>query len=306
MRCSTSASSSRGLFDLTRPTSPCRVCSRRCAREFAGVASQKGLQFQVEAVGACVHSDRSLVEQILRNLISNAIKYTRKGWVRLRSLNEAGLVRVEVMDTGIGIPADQMPLIYDEFYQVGVPANSSRDGYGLGLSIVQRLVKLLTLKLEVQSELGKGSSFALYLPPGLAQAGAPGEVRRMAARAPEIGKVRILLVEDDVSVRAATQMLLKVEGYQVTAVDNLTDAIRRAREPFDLLVTDFHLRDGETGLQVITTLRELLGEPVKAILMTGDTSSAVKEMPRDPNLRLASKPIDADELLALLRALLAA
>jgi signal transduction histidine kinase len=81
-----------------------------------------------------VHSEPSLVEQILRNLVSNAIKYTRQGWIQLRCLHEAALIRIEVLDTGVGIPANQLVHIYDEFYQVGVPTNTSRDGYGLGLS----------------------------------------------------------------------------------------------------------------------------------------------------------------------------
>ena len=111
-----------------------------------------------------MHSDPSLVEQILRNLVSNAIKYTREGWVRLRCLHEQALVRIEVLDTGIGIPADQLGHIYDEFYQIGVSTNTARDGYGLGLSIVQRLVKLLNLRLDVRSEVGRGSAFSLLLP----------------------------------------------------------------------------------------------------------------------------------------------
>jgi signal transduction histidine kinase len=87
-----------------------------------------------------------------------------QGWIRLQCLHEESFVRLEVVDTGIGIPADQLPLIYDEFYQVGVPTNSSREGYGLGLSIVQRLVKLLQLELQVHSMVGKGSVFSLLLP----------------------------------------------------------------------------------------------------------------------------------------------
>jgi len=275
--------------------------------EFATIAANKGLQLEVESCAVCVRSDRSLVEQILRNLVSNAIKYTREGWVRLRCLNEAGLVRIEVMDTGIGISPEQIPYIYDEFYQVGVSANSSRDGYGLGLSIVLRLVKLLTLKLDVRSEVGKGSAFSLLLPAGRdLTAPALASARRAAAQGPQVGKVHVLLVEDDDAVRAATRMLLNVEGYTVSAVDSVRAALQHADEGIDLLVTDYHLRDGETGLQLITALRETLGVSLRAVLMTGDTSSAMKEVPRDPHLRVASKPIDADELLALLRALLTA
>ena len=125
---------------------------------------------------------------------------------------------------------------------------------------------------------------------------------------PQIGTARVLLVEDDAAVRGATRMLLKVEGYRVTAVDSLAEALQHVRDGngVDLLVSDYHLSEGETGTQVIAALREALGISLKAVLTTGDTSSAIKELPRDPYLRVASKPIEADELLTLLRALLAA
>lgn len=277
--------------------------------EFSDVAGRKGLELVIESAGEGIHSDPSLVEQILRNLVSNAIKYTRTGRVVLRCLLEQPTrVRIAVIDTGVGIPAEQLPLICDEFYQVGVPANSSRDGYGLGLSIVQRLVKLLKLSLDIQSEVGKGSTFSLVLPAAERQVAAPGNLRKTLVRETPAGKARVLLVEDDPAVRDATRMLLKVEGYQVTAVASLEEAVRAAREGpgLDLLVTDYHLNNEETGTQVISALRSALGVPLKAVLITGDTSSAVRNLPVDTHLKMCSKPVKADELLTLLRALLAA
>ncbi len=276
--------------------------------EFAALAANKGLKLQVEPCTDCVHSDPSLVEQILRNLVSNAIKYTRQGWIQLRCLHEAALVRIEVVDTGVGIPASQLSYIYDEFYQIGVATNTSRDGYGLGLSIVQRIVRLLNLQLEVRSEVGKGSAFSLLLPSSRGAVAVREATSRGAiACQPKVGKIRVLLVEDDPAVRDATRMLLKAEGYSVTAVESLGAALQNARqEHVDLLVTDYHLNDGETGIQVIAALREILGLTLKAVLLTGDTSKAIRELPRDSCLRVASKPIEAEELLRLLRALLAA
>ena len=277
-------------------------------RDFAGLAGTKGLRFEIETCEDYVHSDPSLVQQVLRNLVSNAIKYTREGVIRLRCLHEATLVRVEVLDTGIGIPADQIAFIYDEFYQVGIATNRSRDGYGLGLSIVQRIVKLLKLRLDVASEVGKGSAFSLALPAGRGQVRTtPAQRESASTPSQQIGRVHVLLVEDDPSVRAATRMLLSVEGYRVTAVASLVEALQtvRERQELDLLITDYHLADGEVGTQVITQVREALGLPLKAILMTGDTSAAIKDLPRDPGMRVASKPVNADELLMLLRALLA-
>ena len=276
--------------------------------EFASAAARKGLDLQIEPCAESVHSDPSLVEQILRNLVSNAIKYTRHGRVSLRCLREqSSLVRIEVMDTGVGIPQDQLPYIYDEFYQVGVPTNSSRDGYGLGLSIVQRLVKLLKLGFEVRSEVGKGSTFSLLLPAAERRAAPEPVVQRtLKTRESHIGSASVLLVEDDPAVRDATRMLLKVEGYRVTAVASLAEAIKASAESrIDLLVTDYHLSNEETGTQVIAALREIADAPLKAVLMTGDTSSAVRNLPIDVHVRIASKPVNAEELLTLLRALLA-
>jgi PAS domain S-box-containing protein len=276
---------------------------KQLEQEFSGVAASKGLRLQVASSETSVHSDPALVGQILRNLLSNAIKYTRAGSVRLTSTRGAASVRIEVVDTGIGIPADQLQFIFDEFFQVGVSANSSRDGYGLGLSIVQRLVRLLGLKLEVRSELGKGSVFALELPSGCDATVASTVRANPAQTAPQASAPQVLLVEDDPAVRNATRMLLKVEGYRVLAASCLAEARSLAREHprLDLLVTDYHLGDGETGTQVIAALREELGQHFKAVLITGDTSSALKELQRDGRLQLARKPIHADELLTLLK-----
>jgi two-component system, sensor histidine kinase len=276
--------------------------------EFHGIAAAKGLELQIQPTTEAVHSDPALVEQILRNLVSNAIKYTHQGQIVLRCEHDETQVRIEVLDTGIGIPADQIPYIYEEFYQVGVPTNSTRDGYGLGLSIVVRLVKLLKLGFAVGSEIGSGSVFSLTLLTRVREiAPSPADRANAPARTPQIGKPHILLVEDDRGVRDATRMLLKVEGYRVTAVSSQAEALAAAREDreIDLLVTDYHLSDGETGTQVIAAMRELLGVAIKAVLMTGDTSGAMRDLPLDTRLRMASKPIRAEELITLLRAFLA-
>jgi PAS domain S-box-containing protein len=278
--------------------------------EFAALAAEKGLQLSVDPCTDYAHSDPSLVGQILRNLISNAIKYTPKGCVRLRCRHDQASVRVEVLDTGIGIPADALMHIYDEFYQVGGSANTSRDGYGLGLSIVQRIVNLLDLKLEVQSQVDKGSTFALELPASAAGAA------RGARTAPRSGTTRdqppvaphLLLVEDDPAVLNATRMLLRVAGYRVSPATSVREALERARENDDieLVVTDYHLQGEDTGIGVIAALRETLGPTLKAVLMTGDTSSSIRELSSDAHLRLASKPVNADELLRIIKLLITA
>jgi len=279
-------------------------------REFASIAASKSLELQLAPCDECVHSDSALVEQILKNLLSNAIKYTAAGGsVSLRARRDVDAVRVDVIDTGVGIAPNQIAYIYDEFYQIGVPANSSREGYGLGLSIVQRLVRLLNLRLEVTSEVGQGSVFSLLLPCGRSQraiAQPPAVSAATAHELPVARRPRVLLVEDDAGVRDATRMLLSVEGYRVRAVASGEEALRSAHEEGapDLLITDYHLGDGELGTHVIATLRDELHAEVRAVLVTGDTSDVVKHLPNDPRLRIASKPIDAEQLLSVLKDLL--
>ena len=275
--------------------------------EFASVAASKGLELRIETAVPAAHSDPSLVGQILRNLISNAIKYTQRGWVRLRSAPCPAGVRLEVADSGIGIPTDHLPYIYDEFYQVGVASNTSREGYGLGLSIVHRLVRLLGLKLDVQSEVGRGSTFALEMPAGISEAkgiaGArPAAPEHEAPRAP----ARILLVDDDAGVRNATAMLLRVEGYNVACAASLAEANQALREDprVDVVIADYHLQKDETGIDVIAAARDIAGASLGAVLVSGDTSSTLRDVKATDRLRIASKPIDADELLSLITELL--
>jgi protein-histidine pros-kinase len=144
--------------------------------EFTSIAASKGLQLEIEPYHGLVHGDSALVEQILRHLISNAIEYTREGYVRLRCLRREGFVRIEVLDTGVGIQPDQLPYVFDEFHQADVRAAGSHGGHGLGLSVVQRLAKLLRLELGVRSELGSGSAFSIVVPASSdpAAAGQPG------------------------------------------------------------------------------------------------------------------------------------
>ena len=274
-------------------------------RDFANLAANKGLRLSIDAPRAHVHSDPGLVGQVLRNLLSNAIKYTQEGSVELRCVPRGAKLRIEVRDTGVGIAADQLGQIFDEFYQVGISPHSSRDGYGLGLSIVQRIARLLDIRVDVASTPGQGSVFSLELP-GAAAAGIAAESRRADSVAPRDAASRhILLVEDEPGVRNAMRSLLKIEGYRITVAASAEEALARLGDgPFDLIVTDYHLEQGRTGTQVIAAARERRGAAVKAILVTGDTSAAVRDMQGDAYLRIASKPINSDELLAQVRNLL--
>jgi signal transduction histidine kinase len=275
--------------------------------EFSDTAAEKGLALEVDSTALFVHSDLSLVEQVMRNLISNAIKYTQEGRVRLHAALREGFVRLEVADTGIGIPRDQIPFIFDEFFQVGVGTNTTRDGYGLGLSIVQRILKLLRLRMDVQSTVGRGTVFAVELPLAVQQVEGAVETPSTAQRnLSRTGAARVLLVEDHPGVLKATELLLALEGYTVVSSLSRAEAMERiAEDPnVDLLITDYHLSGAETGVEVISAVRSALQRDLPVVLVTGDTSAAVRKLRSDPNLRFASKPINADELLTVMEELL--
>jgi PAS domain S-box-containing protein len=277
--------------------------------EFSRVAADKGLKLEFDAGQGWVHTDDALVGQVLRNLVANAIKYTKQGRVLLRSVREGSKVRLEVHDTGMGMAPEELSRIYDEFYQVGVPANASRDGYGLGLSIVSRIVKLLGVKLDVRSEVSKGSVFTLELPavePSAASsAGADGGVATGATR--PMTPRHVLLVEDDAGVRNATRLLLRSEGWQVATASSLGEAIRHAQgmSALHLIISDYHLGSDETGMQAVKAVREVHGQPIRAVIMSGDTSSAIKALGPEGNVHIVSKPIDSGELVRLVSRLLA-
>jgi signal transduction histidine kinase/CheY-like chemotaxis protein len=285
-----------GLFDELR-------------REFIVLAANKGLDLRIDCAGGTISSDRALVSQVLRNLVSNAIKYTRDGSVSLHCLRQSSDTRLEVRDTGVGIPREHLPHIFDEFYQVGGGAGAPRSGYGLGLSIVTRLASLLDLQLDVASEPGRGSTFSLVFPAAPASlASAPGHA---ATALPADGRPaqrrRVLLVEDDRNVREATRLLLSAEGHEVLTAASTAEALRQAEAlgAPDLVITDYHLGAPETGLDVIGHLRRKLGRELKVILLSGDTSPAITGMLLDEHTRLARKPTNADHLLQLISELTA-
>ncbi len=278
-------------------------------QEFTPLAQHKGLGLRLEAQNGTLRTDAALLEQVLRNLLSNALKYTQRGQITLRCVFEPTQACIEVADTGIGIPQEQLGLIFTEFFQVDTPANMPRSGYGLGLSIVHRIVNLLGLKLEVHSVLAAGSCFRLMVPAGAPPSEAAGAVPAVSAvrlERPAAAAARILLIEDEASVRVATELLLRAAGYEVLAGASKADALEQLERHagVDLLISDFHLAGAATGLEVIDEVRARLGARLPVILLSGDTSASVQGLQGDPHWRIARKPLHAEGLLTLIGELL--
>jgi PAS domain S-box-containing protein len=262
--------------------------------EFDEQARMKGLELIVEPCGDVAKSDSRLLTQILENFISNAIRYTYAGFVRLRCHHEPSFIRLEVLDTGLGIEPHEIDNIFEEFHQ-STEGAARPEGLGLGLSIVKRTAELLECGLNVDSKPGKGSAFSVIVPQGK-------RVESVAATSdpallPRNGTGTVLLVDDEPAVLDATEILLDMEGFDVQMASSIAEALDCITVNIpDLLITDYHLRDGETGADVIRSIRGEVGGDLPVILVSGDTSDALA-IHDLREVGFLTKPVDTDELL---------
>jgi PAS domain S-box-containing protein len=271
--------------------------------EFAALAHAKGLQLVIDDCSLVARTDADLLRQLVQNVVANAVRYTREGSVRLGCRAQADRLEITVRDTGIGIPEDQREAIFDEFYQVD--RTTSNGGLGLGLAIVKRIVTLLDAGIDVQSEVGKGTAFCFSIARGDDAALAPAATQSVDR--PKTGGA-VLLVDDDAAVLAASKLFLEIEGYDVVAAASPREAraaIADGSRKIDLIVTDYHLNDTETGIDIVAAVRRILGRTIPAILVTGDTSPSVGAVALT-RLEMMTKPIDTNQLLIVARDLLVA
>lgn len=275
----------------------------RLSDEFARQALHHGLEFTSCGCTTVVNSDPNLLAEIIQNFVSNAIRYTDKGSVSLECSEENGACIIRVTDTGIGIADDQLEEIFREFHQCKAPG-ASKEGFGLGLAIVKRLSDLLRLDLNVESRVGRGSTFSVSLPAVGSQAEMADAESEEAPLAVEESSGLVILIEDDVNVANAWGLLLEAEGFRVATAESATEAkalMRHVEETPALLVSDFHLSDGSTGVEAVSLVRENYGAPIPAFIVSGDTSKVVKEARLLENCTLMCKPIDTNRLLAAAR-----
>jgi CheY-like chemotaxis protein/anti-sigma regulatory factor (Ser/Thr protein kinase) len=244
-----------------------------------------------------LHSDKTLLEAMLRNLLSNAVRYTDRGSVLLGCRRAGDRVRIEVLDSGIGISQDQVPQIFREYYQ-GEQA-AQRGGFGLGLAIVRRIGEVLDHKVEVDSTLGKGTVFSIEVPRGTASE-QPAALTHAPVRQPSDFPGVVLVVEDEASVRSSLSRMLKVRGVEAMVVSTTKEALarvgRREVRP-DVLVCDYNLRGSMNGVETVKALRAELGWNIPAVVMTGDIRSEIVDAIAGRGITVLIKPFSGDELL---------
>jgi two-component system, sensor histidine kinase len=280
------------------------------AREFGPIAASKNLHLEFPEARTIVSTDRNLLTQLLENLLGNALKYTECGAVKVVLHTEPDALALDVEDSGLGIPEDKLDRIFDEYYQVD-PKGTQRSGMGLGLAIVREVSRLLGYSVAVSSTLGTGTrvrvriplqrlSFAAAEPPREAPLGEK-------TGAPRHG--RIILLEDNDSVRAATELFLGLEGYETRSAGTVAEAeiLLADLQPEDLFISDYHLDDKLTGFDVLQLLRARHNRDVPAILLSGDLQSMMRIVKTEvPRCCFLSKPVDTGALLAAIEGLIGA
>ncbi len=295
-----------GVVEPQLQTFPIRDVFRRLHMHFAGQAEGAGLHLRFKPGGKLVHSDPQLLERILSNLIQNAIKYTREGGIVVVARTHGSNAHIEVWDTGVGIPAAELPRVFDEFYQLHNPERDRSRGLGMGLAIVKRLALLLDHTLTVRSTVGRGTMVRLAVPQTDPDALHGMNLEAETVPSP-IGNARTLLfIDDEENIRESMRLLLQEWDYEVLVAGCIDEACRLAMdhpEPIHAILSDLRLRSGEDGLMAINAVRAVLGYNLPAVLVTGDTSPDQVKRVHDSGHRVLFKPVLPKELFSMLRQL---
>ena len=280
----------------------------RLAIEYRSVAEAKDLGLKVIPTSCTVHSDPMLLETVLRNLISNAIKYTRQGRVLMGVRRRGDRIAVEVRDSGVGISLEHQQRIFDEFWRAPGAGMGREGSMGLGLAIVERICRLLGTSITVQSLPDKGSCFSLELAVG--QAGAVVPVEATAAAPGPVGFNQCPVVVIDDNIHVLRSMVRLLEGWDCMVIaapgyeEVLTKIIDQDLLP-RLLLTDYHLAEGTTGLEAIRSINAELSREAPAIMISSDSSTPLREELSSLGIPLLTKPIDPARLRAAMRHMLA-
>jgi signal transduction histidine kinase/CheY-like chemotaxis protein len=290
-----------GQVEVKREIVSINAVFDRLRGTFAVPAEDKGLTLTLRRSKAMVATDSTLLFRVLSNLIANALRYTEEGGILVGCRKRGRSVRIEVWDTGVGIPREQHDRIFEEFYQLNNPSRDRTRGLGLGLATVKRIVQLLGHPLHLKSVPGRGSKFSIDVP--LAD---PNRIHSIAATIEQkvpnlIGGKLIVVIDDEESVRLGMQSLLESWGCKsITAMD-AGEALAKidGRTP-DFIIADLRLRGDDNGIDAIRDLRAKLGDHIPAVLVSGDTATEQLRKVSAAGLTMMHKPLKAVRLRALL------
>ena len=283
---------------------------RRLANDYRMQAVEAGLPLTVVRSSAVIRSDPGLLSRIVGNFISNAIAHAGSGRILVGCRHLPGAIRIEVWDTGKGIPAERLDDIFEAYQQLGNPARQRDHGLGLGLAVAERLARLLGHRIGVRSWPGRGTVFSVTVPLGEGGAQLQAAETQPRPAAADLAGIKVLLIEDDPMVRKATILLLKMWGVAAYPVSSLEEWQQgqgggdgTVFDP-DLLIVDYRLHGALDGFQSVEAVRGYFGRDIPAIIITGDTAEDNLTRAHAARCQLLYKPVDAAKLMTLMRNLL--
>lgn len=272
--------------------------------EFQEVANQKGLNIELIGCDYVVYSDPILLLRILRNLVSNAVKFTTEGKITVKLQEVDSHIQVSVIDTGIGIPQSEQSTIFSEYTQLQNPARDRNNGIGLGLALVRRICQLLEHKLWVSSEPGVGSSFHIAVPAGKTE-----EMTSVSHEpiATAIQNLDVMIIDDEQPILDAMYTLFSDWNCRARVFSSPLEARSEISDKKclpDLIITDYRLNEQTNGIEVIAQLRQLLEHDVPAIIISGDTDPLLLEKIQNEDFYLLHKPVNIAKLRKVIASLL--
>lgn len=271
------------------------------AAQYAPLAAARGLRFRVHASRLSIRSDRRLLRRALQNFVANALRYTKQGRVVIGARRRGGGVDIEVWDSGPGIPPHHLAQIFEEFRRFEQPSPWGERGLGLGLSICQRVSRMLDHPIGVRSWPGRGSVFAIRVP--VADTPAPAKPPRTQVAHGDLSGLKVLCLDNDREILDGMEALLGRWGVDVRVADTVAGALALAKaDRPDVLVADYHLHDETDGLGALQALRAVCGAHTPAVLVTADGSDTLKRAARDLGLPVLTKPVKPASLRAFLAA----
>lgn len=281
---------------------------QQLATEFTVVAKEKNLTFHCVNSKVVVHSDQALLRRVLQNFVSNAMRYTTEGKVLLGARRSGNFMRLEVWDTGVGIPKDKIKEVFEEFRRIDNPRHSQVKGLGLGLAITDRIARMLGHEIHVRSEVGKGTVFSIDVPLGdITKAQHNSEKKRGWIRSKAFDGVKILVIDNEPKILEGMEALLAGWACDVKTALSTQSAVEIAEAgqwKADVILADYHLGETETGLMSLHALEQHWGN-VPSIVITADRTDEVKAEIEEAGAQLLTKPIKPAALRAMINKIVA-
>ncbi|MCL7943343.1 ATP-binding protein [Marinobacter sp. ATCH36] len=274
---------------------------RGLAQEFELLAENAGLNFRLRAGVGRVHTDPRMLTRILRNLLSNAFRYTTEGGVLFAARKRGPNLEIGVWDTGVGIEKEKLEDIFREFHQI-LPKGSSRQGVGLGLAIVERMARILGCEVRVDSIYGRGSCFSVLIPLSVVTQAPVGNPNREKPALTSFEGLSVLVIDNEEPVQESMRALLERWGCRVVTAGSAAIAIERCQAP-DVILADFHLDDNLTGCEAILSVRRHFNRDIPAAVITADRGNETRRLISALYLPILNKPVKPNRLRALLTSL---